>query len=75
MPGVADVVFWRRRKSYEIRVNPVESTNCLSALMFEAVSKSNINVGGDTERKPGFVVRGIGLLDKTSDIENISSPI
>lgn len=76
VPGVADVVsFGGEEKSYEIRVNPVELTNYgLSALdVFEAVSKSNINVGGDVIQKgsQAYVVRGIGLLDKTSDIENI----
>lgn len=76
VPGVADVVsFGGEEKSYEISVNPVELTNYgLSALdVFEAVSKSNINVGGDVIQKgsQAYVVRGIGLLDKTSDIENI----
>jgi cobalt-zinc-cadmium resistance protein CzcA len=76
VPGVADIVsFGGEEKCYEIRVNPVELANYnLSALdVFEAVGKSNINVGGDAIVKgsQAYVVRGIGLLDKVSDIENI----
>ncbi len=76
VPGVADVVsFGGEEKCYEISVNPVELANYnLSALdVFEAVGKSNINVGGDVIQKgsQAYVVRGIGLLDKTTDIENI----
>lgn len=76
VPGVADIVsFGGEEKSYEITVNPVELANYnLTALdVFEAVGKSNINVGGDAIFKGGqaYVVRGIGLLEKISDIENI----
>jgi cobalt-zinc-cadmium resistance protein CzcA len=76
VPGVADIVsFGGEEKAYEIRVNPVELANYdLTALdVFEAVSKSNINVGGDAIVKgsQAYVVRGIGLLEKVSDIENI----
>src|SRR5690606_33224361 len=41
--------------------------------VYEAVSKSNINVGGDVIQRgdQAYVVRGIGLLDKIEDIENI----
>jgi cobalt-zinc-cadmium resistance protein CzcA len=41
--------------------------------VYEAVSKSNINVGGDVVAKgdQAYVVRGIGLLEKKEDIENI----
>lgn len=76
VPGVADIVsFGGEEKSYEISVNPVELANYdLSALdVYEAISKSNINVGGDAIFKgnQAYVVRGIGLLEKVSDIENI----
>lgn len=46
----------------------------LSSLdVYEAVSKSNINVGGDVIERgsQAYVVRGVGLLEKTEDIENI----
>ena len=76
VPGVADVnSFGGEEKSYEIRVNPTELSNYgLTALdVFQAVSKSNINVGGDVIQKgsQAYVVRGVGLLEKTADIENI----
>ncbi len=76
VPGVAAVnSFGGEEKSYEIRVNPTELANYgLTALdVFQAVGKSNINVGGDVIQKgsQAYVVRGVGLLDKVSDIENI----
>lgn len=76
VPGVADVVsFGGEEKIYEIKINPTELVNYdLSPLdVYEAVSKSNINVGGDVIQRgdQAYVVRGIGLLDKIEDIENI----
>ena len=74
--GVADVVsFGGEEKIFEIQVNPSELSNYnLTALdVYEAVGKSNINVGGDVIQRgeQAYVVRGVGLLDKTSDIANI----
>jgi cobalt-zinc-cadmium resistance protein CzcA len=74
--GVADVVaFGGREKTYEIQVNPIQLGKYdLTPLdVYNAVAKSNINVGGDVIEKNGqaYVVRGIGLLDKIEDIENI----
>lgn len=74
--GVADVVaFGGREKIYEIRVNPTQLAQYeLTPLdVYNAVTKSNLNVGGDVIEKNGqaYVVRGIGLLDKIEDIENI----
>ena len=76
VPGVADVVsFGGEEKIYEIKINPTELANYdLSPLeVFEAVSKSNINVGGDVIERgsQAYVVRGVGLLDNLEDIENI----
>jgi len=76
VPGVADIVtFGGEEKIYEININPTELENYgLSPLeVFEAVSKSNINVGGDIIQKgsQAYVVRGVGLLESISDIENI----
>ena len=76
VPGVADIVtFGGEEKIFEIKVNPMELANYnLSPLeVYEAVSKSNINVGGDMIQKgnQAFVVRGIGLLESIEDIENI----
>jgi cobalt-zinc-cadmium resistance protein CzcA len=75
VPGVADVVaFGGQEKIYEISVDPVklQMYNLTPLELYEAVSKSNLNVGGDVIEKNGqaFVVRGIGLLDTKSDIEN-----
>ncbi|QAA82976.1 efflux RND transporter permease subunit [Aequorivita sp. H23M31] len=74
--GVADVVsFGGEEKIYEIKINPTELANYnLSPLeIFEAVSKSNINVGGDVIERgsQAYVVRGVGLLESVEDIENI----
>ena len=75
VPGVADVnTFGGEEKIYEIKVNPAELKNYnLSPLeVYDAVSKSNINVGGDVIQKgnQAYVVRGIGLLQNIEDIEN-----
>ena len=86
VPGVADVVsFGGEEKIFEIKINPTELENYnLSALdVYEAVSKSNVNVGGDVIQRgdQAYVVRGVGLIDKVEDIGNIlietkgSSPI
>jgi len=77
VPGVADVVsFGGEEKTYEIKINPTELKNYnLSPLdVYEAVSKSNINVGGDViqQGNQAYVVRGVGLLDKIQDIGNIT---
>jgi len=76
VPGVASIAsFGGEEKIYEIKVNPIELHNYdLSPMeVFEAVSNSNINVGGDIiqEGSQAFVVRGLGLLESVSDIENI----
>ena len=76
VPGVASIAsFGGEEKMFEIKVNPAELVNYdLSPLeVFDAVSKSNINVGGDIIQKgsQAYVVRGIGLLESVEDIENI----
>lgn len=75
VPGVADVVaFGGQEKIYEISVDPVklQQYDLTPLELYEAVSKSNLNVGGDVIEKNGqaYVVRGIGLLDSKKDIEN-----
>ncbi len=75
VPGVADVVdFGGQEKIYEISVDPVklQQYDLTPLELYEAVSKSNLNVGGDVIEKNGqaYVVRGIGLLDSKEDIEN-----
>ncbi|MDF2384093.1 efflux RND transporter permease subunit [Nostoc ellipsosporum NOK] len=76
VPGVADVVaFGGEEKIYEIRVNPtlLHKYDITPLEVFTAVSRSNLNVGGDVIEKnnQAYVVRGIGLLNSTTDIENI----
>ncbi|HEY4786478.1 MAG TPA: efflux RND transporter permease subunit, partial [Bacteroidales bacterium] len=74
--GVADVVsFGGETKTYEIQVDPQHLAKYdISPLdVYQAVNRSNINVGGDIIQNNGqaYVVRGIGLLDKFSEIGNI----
>ncbi len=76
VPGVADVnSFGGEEKTFEISVNPnlLNQFNLSSLDVYSAVNKSNLNVGGDVIERNGqaFVVRGIGLLNNVSDIENI----
>ena len=76
VPGIADVVsFGGEVKTYEISVRPTLLTkyDITPLEVYQAVSKSNINVGGDVIQKnnQAYVVRGIGLLTSISDIENI----
>lgn len=76
VPGVADIVsFGGSKKTYNININPLEldKYDITPLEVYEAVAKSNINVGGDIIEKNGqaYVVRGIGLLVSIEDIENI----
>ncbi len=75
VPGIADVVaFGGQEKIYEISVDPVKLNkyDLTPQQVFEAVSKANLNVGGDVIEKNGqaYVVRGLGLLTSIADIEN-----
>ncbi|MCC6768087.1 MAG: efflux RND transporter permease subunit, partial [Bacteroidia bacterium] len=75
VPGVADLVaFGGQEKIYEISVNPekLKEYNLSPIQLYEAVSKANLNVGGDVIEKNGqaYVVRGLGLLNTRQDIEN-----
>jgi cobalt-zinc-cadmium resistance protein CzcA len=74
--GIADVVsFGGQVKTYEISVDPGQLAKYnMSALdVFTAISKSNVNVGGDvvTKNNEAYVVRGIGLLNDIHEIENV----
>ncbi|HVT83801.1 MAG TPA: CusA/CzcA family heavy metal efflux RND transporter [Chitinophagaceae bacterium] len=75
VPGVADInAFGGQEKIYEISVDPVElqKFDLTPLQVYERVSQSNLNVGGDVIEKNGqaYVVRGLGLLTSISDIEN-----
>ena len=76
VPGVADLnAFGGQEKVYEISVDPnrLASYDITPMEVYEAVSKSNLDVGGDVIEKNGqaYVVRGLGLLQSIKDIENI----
>lgn len=74
--GVADVnSFGGEEKIFEVSVNPEMLTkyNLSSLDVYNAISKSNINVGGDVIERNGqsYVVRGIGVLRNIDDIKSI----
>lgn len=76
VPGIADVnSFGGEVKTYQITINPEKAIqyNITPLQLYDAVSKSNINVGGDVIEQSGqaYVVRGIGLLNNISEIKNI----
>jgi len=76
VPGVADVnSFGGEVKTYQITINPEKAVqyNVTPLQLYDAVSKSNVNVGGDVIDEGGqaFAVRGIGLLNNIDEIKNI----
>ena len=76
VPGIADVVsFGGEVKTYQITVDPQKAIQYgVSATeLFDAVSKSNVNVGGDVIVQSGqaYVVRGIGILNNIEEIKNV----
>ena len=76
VPGIADVVsFGGRVKTYEIQVEPSQLAKySMTAIdVYTAISKSNVNVGGDviTKNNEAYVVRGLGLVNDIHEIENI----
>lgn len=76
VPGVADVnSFGGEEKAFEISVDPnqIAKYNLSPLDVYNAVEKSNVNVGGDVIEKNGqaYVVRGIGLLNNIDEINNI----
>ncbi|RSK29895.1 efflux RND transporter permease subunit [Hymenobacter metallilatus] len=75
VPGVADVnSFGGEVKDYEISVNPgkLQDLGLTPLDLYNAIQRSNINVGGDVinEGQQNYVVRGIGLLNNSNDINN-----
>lgn len=76
VPGIADVnSFGGQVKTYQITIDPQKAVqyNVTPLQLYEAVSKSNVNVGGDVIDQAGqaYVVRGIGLLNNIDEIKNI----
>lgn len=73
--GVADIVsFGGEVKTFEVSVNPHQLNNyrITSLELYDAIAKSNINVGGDviTKSSQAYVVRGIGLINDMDEIRN-----
>jgi cobalt-zinc-cadmium resistance protein CzcA len=76
VPGVADFnSFGGEEKIFEVSVNPelLNKYNLTSLDVYNAIAKSNVNVGGDVIERNGqaYVVRGIGVLRNIDDINNI----
>lgn len=76
VPGVADIVsFGGEVKIYQVTMNPDKAVQygITAQEMFQALSKSNINVGGDVivKNAQAYVVRGIGVLNNVEEIKNV----
>ncbi|MCF3110295.1 CusA/CzcA family heavy metal efflux RND transporter [Niabella sp. CC-SYL272] len=77
VPGVADInVFGGQDKVFELSIDPrkLDKYNLTPLQVYDAVAKSNLNVGGDVIEKNGqsYVVRGIGLLKTPDEIGNVT---
>lgn len=76
VPGVAEVAsVGGYVQQYQVEVNPekLRSYNMPLSMVVEAVQKSNNNVGGNVVEQAGewAVVRGVGLIQSTADVENV----
>ena len=76
LPGVAEVgSIGGFVRQYQIEVSPLRMRALQISLqdVLEAVEQSNLNVGGKVIEESGleFVVRGLGLIESTKDLENI----
>lgn len=62
-------------KQYQIEVSPVKmrAAGVMLADVMRAVESANLNVGGKVIEENGmeFVVRGLGLVTSTADLENV----
>ncbi|MGH9946094.1 MAG: efflux RND transporter permease subunit, partial [Pyrinomonadaceae bacterium] len=76
VPGVAEVAgVGGYVQQYQVDVNPdkLRSYGMPLSMVVEAVQRSNNNVGGNVVEQSGqwAVVRGVGLIESTADVENI----
>ena len=76
VPGVVDVVSWGGGiKQYQITVDPsrLRAYNLTLKQVFDAVAANNSNAGGSYIRDGEYalMVRGVGLLQSTRDIEDV----
>ncbi len=75
VPGVIDVTGWGgKTKTYELQVdfNKLVANGLTLPQLLQAVSNSNINVGGNTVDigAQSAVVRGVGLIRSIDDLAN-----
>jgi heavy metal efflux system protein len=76
VPGIADVTpFGGLVKQYQVVVNPpaMDKYNLSIGQIAQAVSANNQNAGGallDNDQQ-SMVIRGVGLIQNTDDVENI----
>lgn len=76
VPGVAEVAsVGGEVQQYQIDVDPnrLRAYSIPFSAVVEAVQRSNTNVGGNVVEQSGqwSVVRGVGLIGSTADVENI----
>ncbi|MBV9923456.1 MAG: efflux RND transporter permease subunit [Acidobacteria bacterium] len=76
VPGVAEVAsVGGYVQQYQVDVDPnrLRAYGLPLSTVVEAVERSNTNVGGNVVEQAGqwAVVRGIGLIESTADVENI----
>ncbi len=76
VPGIADVIsFGGEVKTYEVTLNPnlLTSYNFSPDDVFAALHDNNSNIGGDVIEggEQTYLVRGLGLVANTKDIESI----
>ncbi len=76
VPGVAEVAsVGGYVQQYQVNVDPnkLRGLNIPLSTVVEAVQRSNNNVGGNVVEQAGqwTVVRGIGLIESTADLENV----
>jgi Cu(I)/Ag(I) efflux system membrane protein CusA/SilA len=76
VPGVAEVAsVGGEVQQYQIDVDPnrLRAYSIPFSMIVEAVKRSNTNVGGNVIEQNGqwSVVRGVGLIGSTEDVENI----
>jgi cobalt-zinc-cadmium resistance protein CzcA len=75
VPGVIDVTGWGgKSKTYELQVdnNKLVANGLTLPQVLQAVSNSNVNVGGNTVNigQQSAVVRGVGLIRSIDDLAN-----
>ena len=76
VPGVADIVsFGGEIKTVEVSADPhkLNEYGITSLELYNAIAKSNINVGGDviTKSSQAYVVRGIGVINNLDELKNV----